>query len=192
MDSITAVSRLAAALSASVLLATSAGCAFQAGQARAQRLQSALDAHRYAQPLEEVWQEVRLMLAESGFPLASEDAAAIGRSEMNLAERLFSPARTTYRLSDDVALEQMGARGKSSGVSGLGLETGWGKGSPRHRRHVEAISDGEKVRVMITSIVEDPTDHRESSARDLEMELAFARRLDPASAERITAAAATR
>lgn len=189
------MSRLAATLSAFVLLAASTGCAsFQAKRARTQRLQTELDALRYTQPMDQVWQEARRMLAERGFPLASEDAAAIGRSEMSLAERIFSPARRTYKLSDDVGLlQQMGiAGGRSSDVSGLGLDTGWGKGSPRERRHLEAISHGDKVRLIITRIVEDVTDHRESSARDLEMELDFARRLDPTAAERIEAAAATR
>jgi hypothetical protein len=187
------MSRLAAALSVFVLLVASAGCAsFQAKRARAEQLEKELDALRYSQPMDQVWQEVRRLLAERGFPLASEDAAAIGRSEMGFAERIFSPARKTYKLSDDVGLlQQMGiAGGSSDKVSGLGLDTGWGKGSPRHRRHVEAISDGDEVRVIFTRVVEDVTDHRESSARDLDMELDFARRIDPAAAERIEAAAA--
>jgi hypothetical protein len=186
--------RVAAALSSLVLLAASAGCAsFQAKRARAERLEKELGTMRYSQPLDQVWQEVRRMLADRGFPLASEDAAAIGRSEMSLAERIFSPARKTYRLSDDVGLlQQMGlAGGKSDSLSGLGLETGWGsKGSPRERFRVEGISDGDEVRVIFTRVVEDVTDHRESSTRDLEMELDFARRVDPAAAERIEAAAA--
>lgn len=191
---ISAVTRLVAVLSALALLAGAVGCAsFQAGKKRTQRLQHELDALRYSRPLDEVWQEARRLLSERGFPLASEDAAAIGASEMSLAERIFSPARKTYRVDEDVGLlQRMGVAGsKTSGVTGLGLETGWGKGSPRERRHMEALAEGEQVRVVIMRVVEDVTDHRESSARDLELELDLARRLDLAAAERVEAAVAT-
>jgi hypothetical protein len=189
-----AVARLVALLFASALIAGVFGCAsFQAGRERTRRLQHELDALRYSKPLDEVWQEARRLLSERGFPLASEDAAAIGASEMSLAERIFSPERSTYRVDEDVALLQAsGVAGSStSSVTRLGLDTGWGKGTPRERRHLEALAEGEQVRVVIVRVVEDVTDHRESSARDLELELELARRLDAAAADRIQAELAT-
>lgn len=189
---ISAFTRLVAVGSAIALLAGAAGCAsFQAGRRRTQRLQHELDALRYTKPLDEVWQEARRLLSERGFPLAGEDAQAIGASEMSLAERIFSPERATYRVDEDIALLQRAGGSSRSDVTRLGLDTGWGKGSPRERRHLEALAEGEQVRVVIMRVVEDVTEHREASARDLELELDLARRLDPAAAERVAAAAAT-
>lgn len=177
-----------------VLLVASAGCAsLHARRARTERLQSELDALRYRKPIEEVWQEARRTLADRGFPLADEDAAAAGKGELGFAGRLFSPARATRPLKKDAALlQRMGAAGDpNSEVSGLALDTGWRDGSPRQRRHLEAYTDGDEVRVAVFRIVEEAPEQREATDRDLELELELARRLDPAAAERIDAAVAS-
>ena len=48
---------------------------------------------REAAFLDDVWQEVRKLLAEREYPLSGKDAAAVGQGETNLAARLFSPAK---------------------------------------------------------------------------------------------------
>ncbi|HET7754189.1 MAG TPA: hypothetical protein VFK85_09785 [Anaeromyxobacteraceae bacterium] len=177
-----------------VLLVASAGCAsLHARRARTERLQSELDALRYRKPIEEVWQEARRTLADRGFPLADEDAAAVGQGDMGFASKIFSPARATRPLTDDALLaRRLGTPADPAAkVRGLALDTGWGKGTPRHRRHLEAYTDGDEVRVAVFRIVEEAPEQRETTDRDLELELELARRLDPAAAERIDAALAS-
>jgi len=188
----TRVIRVAAALSALVLLAGITGCAsVRARTARTQRLQAELDAHRYAEPIDQVWLEARRLLADRRFPLAEDDAKAVGQKEMGFPEKMFSPAKSTRPLEEGAELvERMGASGSPASVSGRTLDTGWGPASPRERRHLEAITDGARVRVNFWRVVEDAADRSTTTERDLELELELARRLEPASAERIEAAAA--
>ncbi len=172
---------------AAALLAFSAGCAStQAGRARAEYLTTQLDALRYAKPLDELWTDVRRLLAEKGYPLAGEDAKAVGQSDTVLA-RIFTPAKATRSLSDDVGLfpSLLGAKGGTSG-SGRFLETGW-RGDRRYR--VEGLEDGQGCRVGFTVIAQDLTEHGRDAARhrDLEMELELARRVDPEAAARVEA-----
>jgi hypothetical protein len=75
-------------------------------------------------------------------------------------------------------------------AGGLVMESGWGRGMVRKRYKVEGFEDAGGSRVVFTAIPEDLTergrDGRER-ARDLEMELALAWRVDPQAAERIEA-----
>ncbi len=173
---------------AAALLAFTTGCAsMQADRARAQYLTTQLDALRYAKPLDEVWPEVRRLLAEKGYPLAGGDAKAVGQSDTVFA-RLFTPAKETRSLTDDVGLfpSLFGPKGATPG-SGRFLETGWRGDRDRYR--VEGLEDGQGCRVGFTVIAQDLTEHGRDAARhrDLEMELELARRVDPEAAARIEA-----
>jgi hypothetical protein len=179
---------------AGALLLAGSGCAsLQASRARAKALEAQLEAFRYEKPLDEVWQEARRLLAERGYPLASDDAAAVGQKEMSLPERIFSPAKETRRRSADVGLfQRLGGAGGGSGTLGPDderfLETGWRREGDRYR--ADGLRDEKGSHVLFRHILQDRTDHRDSAERDPEMELELARRLDPEAAERIEAAVA--
>lgn len=184
--------RAFATLALLALAAAVAGCAgLRARRVRAERLEARLDALRYARPLDEVWQEVRLLLDAQGYPLAGADAEAIGRKPPAFAERLFSPARETRPYREEAGLLQRlrGEGAAADGPRGLSLDTG------RRRAgdflHADAIEDGGGVRVLLWRIEDDPTEHRGRPARDLELELALARRVAPAAAAEIEAALAS-
>jgi len=176
------------------LVAATAGCAAaQARKARARELETQLDAFRYQKPLDEVWQQARLLLAEQGYPLARADAKAAGQAEMSWVERLASPARATSAGAPQGDLLQMlglveksPAEKPSSDLQSL--DTGWNGYGERY--HVEGMKDGGGCRVIFTHIKADRTDRREERTRDREMELDLVRRADPEAALRIEAALA--
>jgi hypothetical protein len=156
-----------------VALALAGGCAsMRASRARAEAMRAELDAHRYAKPLPEVWQEVRRLLREQGYALRGKDLEALG---------LDAPTGFLTMLS--------GAKETAPGpAGGLVMETGWGGGIVRKRYRVEGSEDPRGSRVVFTAIPEDQTERGHDGrdrARDLEMELALAQRLDPEAAERI-------
>jgi hypothetical protein len=152
------------------LVGAAVACApIRAGRAREGYLTAQLDALRHDQPLDAVWPEARRLLAERGYPLAGQDAKAVGQPERSLL-RFFSPAQET-RADED------GARF---------LETGWGKDLTRY--HVDGSPEGARCHVIFTAIAQDPTEHRDAARhRDLELELELARRVDPEAATRIEA-----
>jgi hypothetical protein len=174
------------------LVAATAGCAAaQARRARARELETQLDPFRYEKPLDEVWQQARLLLAEQGYPLARADAQAAGQSEMSWAERLGSPARATTVGAPQGDLLQMLGMAEKSSVENAGdvqsLDTGWNGNGVRY--HVEGLKDGSGCRVVFTHITANRTDHRDGErTRDLEMELDLIRRAAPEAAVRIDAA----
>jgi hypothetical protein len=164
----------AASLAAGLLLA--GGCAtMRASRARAEGLRAQLDSHRYQKPLAEVWQEARRLLHDQGYALAAKDLGALGieAGATGLLTLLTSAKETEPGLG-----------------GGLVMESGWGRGIVRKRYKVEGFEDAGGSRVVFTAIPEDLTergrDGRER-ARDLEMELALAWRVDPQAAERIEA-----
>jgi hypothetical protein len=168
------------------LLAAVAGCAAP----RAERLQAQLDELRYARPLDEVWLGARRLLADQGYPLAGEDAKAVGQPEMASGDRILSPAKATHPYGEEVGLlQRLGVVGGKAGDSRIGrsLDTGWRR--TRDRYHLDGFEDGRGCRVVFTRVVEDPTEHREQRSRDLDMELTLARRLDPEAAARMADAA---
>jgi hypothetical protein len=185
------MTRPAAWIAAGIVAA--AGCAsVQTGRARAEYLTRELDAVRYAQPLDEVWDEARRLLADRGYPLVGADAKAVGQSDVWLTN-VFSPGTETRstsagatgllpnllsRPSGGTADDDRGARF---------LETGWSRNRDRYR--VDGWRDGPDCRVTFTAILEDRTEHQREAGRhrDLEMELDLARRLDPEAAARIEA-----
>jgi hypothetical protein len=177
-------------LVAAALLAASTGCAtLRASQARATALRVQLDAYRHQKPMDEVWLETRKLLADRSYPLAAEDAKAVGQAEMGFGDRLLSPARDTYAYGADVGLlQKLGVFDKKggSGPAGRSLDTGWRR--ERDRYHADALQEEAGVRVVFLRISENSTDHREGApVRDLELELALVQRLDPEAAARIEA-----
>jgi hypothetical protein len=144
----------------------------RADRARAAVLRAELDAYRHPRPLDEVWQEARVLLHEGHHGLAGKDLEAVGVEGPKFLITLFSPARET-----------------TTGPAGERvMETGFGPGVVRRRYHVEGQGGPAGSRVIFVAIVEDPTEHGRDGrdrARDLEMELALVRRLDPGAADRI-------
>jgi hypothetical protein len=156
-------------------LALAGGCAtMRASRVRAEALRTQLDSLRYQKPLAEVWQEVRRLLRDGGYALSGKDLEALGMDAPSGLLTLLGPAKAT----------EPGLAG------GLVMESGWGRGMVRKRYKVEGFEDAGGSRVVFTAIPEDLTergrDGRER-ARDLEMELALAWRVDPQAAERIEA-----
>jgi hypothetical protein len=150
-----------------------AGCASLGAQrAREKRLKPHLTAFRFVQPVDDVWQEGRRLLAERGYPLAPPDALAVGQKPMGWVERITSPARAT----------------SEQGASQRSLDTGWT--TARARYHMEGRRDAGGWRVTFTRLTEDFSDRQPTSTADLELELALVRRLDPAEAARIEGALA--
>lgn len=177
---------------AALAVAASSGCASaQASRARTERLESELNALRYAQPPGEVWQQVRQLLADVRCPLAGDDAEAVGQKTGALAG-LLSPAKEThpYR-ADSGLLAQLGvAGGKPPKVAegSVSLDTDWRR-KEGDRYHADGLVEPGGFRVIFTRIQFDPSNYKETRTRDLELELALARRIDPQAAERIESAA---
>lgn len=164
--------RASAAL-AVALVVLAGGCAsMRAARARQQALQTQLDALQLGKPLDEVWPEVRRLLHAQRYGLVGKDAEALGVDVPSGLLTLISVAKET----------------QSNGSGGRFLETGWGPGVLRKRYRAEGIPTAAGCRVVFTAIPEDMTergrDAREK-ARDLEMELLLAWRVDPVAAERI-------
>ena len=163
------MSRPLAWLTAALLLGSTACASVEAARAREKYLTAQLDALRYARPIDEIWTEVRTLLAAGKFPMTGDDAKATGQGQEFLGV-IFSPSRET--------------RDSRSGVRSL--DTGWGPGNVRY--HVEAIPEGGRWRVVFTAIVRDPGQlYTEGRGRGLDMELLLAKRLDPEAAARIEA-----
>lgn len=161
--------RIAAWIAAG-LVAASSGCAtMQAGRARDKHLAAELDAVRHEKPLDDVWNAVRQLLADQGFPLAGADARAVGQDE-GMLSRLVSAAVETH----------------PDGTGGQILETGWSNGK---RVRAEAKKTEAGWRVGFTAIAEDIMKPAREGyrSRDLDMELALTRRLAPETAARIEA-----
>lgn len=156
---------------ACALLCALAACApLVARRDRERALERELAASRAAQPIDVAWQEARRLLAERGYPLAGRDAAAVGQPPMGWAERIVSPARET---SERGPLERS-------------LDTGWSRA--RERYHVESRPSGDGWEVVFTRVDGAQGDRRGMPRRDLELELALLRRVDPAAAGRVDAA----
>lgn len=178
------------AVAAVALLTLAAGCAStQSARLRAERLTAQLDGLRYQQPLDDVWDEVRRLLADRGYPLAGADAKAVGQKESFLSG-VFTPARETFDPGDDTGLLQRWgvvrtpSAGSADARKRRALETGWRRTAGRYR--ADAFVDAVGVQVIFTRFDEVGGDDRQGRpSRDPELELDLARRLDPRSAERI-------
>ncbi len=187
--------RAVAWIAACALVAASSGCAAsKAEMARRQRLEAELDALRYPQPPAEVWQEVRKLLAERGYPLAGADAEAVGERGPGGLGGLLSKAKETHPYREDAGLlRQLGIGGappaerKDGSVS---LDTDWSR-REGDRVHVDGLVEPGGFRVIFTRIAFDQTDLAERASRGLELELALAKRIDPQVAERIESSVAS-
>jgi hypothetical protein len=157
-------------------LVAAGGCAtMRATRARQEALRTQLDSLRYARPLDQVWQEARRLLYDQGYGLVGKDLEAMGQEAPSGLLTVLGSAKET----------EPGLGG------GLVMESGWGRGIVRKRYKVEGLEDAGGSRVLFTAIPEDQTelgrDGRER-ARDLEMELQLAWRVDPEAAGRIESA----
>jgi hypothetical protein len=163
------VTRVVSVIALLALSATACAAA-SASLSRQRSLLRELDAHEFPQPLDEVWAEVRRLLADRGFALAGEDAAAVGQKPGAL-ERLTSSARETGTTSDGVRA----------------LETDWNAARVRYRAEARTGTGG--VRVELTRITSEAGDFGRdgSSWRDPELELQLVRRLSPEAADAIEA-----
>jgi hypothetical protein len=167
------------------LLVGGFGCASLAAQrARTESLERQLDAFRYTEPLDDVWQHARLLLAERGYPLAGADAKAAGQPTMSVPVRIFSPAReTSTRKRGSAALIDNTTHVDE--VVPQSLDTGWNTYWKRY--HVEASVAADGCRVIFTRLEQEQTDRQVVASRDLELELELLRRIDPVRAARIEA-----
>ncbi len=168
--------------------ASSACASARAAKAREQRLATELDALRYDRPPAEVWQGVRRLLADRGYPLAGADADAVGQ-ETGVLAGLLSPAKETHPVREEAGLlQQLGMLGGPAPVrpaeGSVSLDTDWSR-KKGDRYHVDGLAASDGFRVIFTRVQLDPSNAREARTRDLELELALAQRIDPPAADRI-------
>ncbi len=159
----------------------------QASRARQERLQAELNVVRYSQPREEVWQQVRQLLADRGCLLAGDDAKAVGQDSSGFKQFLSSARQTRPYQEDDDLLRLLGLMASSApkfGEGSVSLDTGWRR-KEGDRYHVDGLVMPDGFRVVFTRVEQDISNYREIRSRDLEMELALARRVDPQVAARI-------
>jgi hypothetical protein len=154
-----------------------------AQRARTQSLAEQLDEFRYTAPLETVWQQGRLLLAERGYPLAQADAEAVGQPSMSLPVAIFSPAHATSTRERKRAALFDHTSEATAAQTRQALDTGWN--SHWQRYHVEASTEADGCRVRFTRLEQEQTDRQVVATRDLELELELVRRIDPVSAARI-------
>ena len=184
--------RTAASIAVSFAGLFSGACASaQASRAREEKLQAELDVFRYSQPPAEVWQVVRQLLADRGCLLAGIDAKAI-RQDSSAFTQFLSSARETRPYSEEEGLLQMlglmaGPKPKF-GEGSVSLDTGWRR-REGDRYHVDGLVMPDGFRVIFTRVQQDISNYREIRTRDVEMELALAKRVDPQAAARIEASA---
>lgn len=153
-------------IAAAALALTSAGCAsIAAKRARTRYLDAEMKALRYAQPVEQVWGEVIRLLKDERFPLMEKEGPG---GIQGVVVGLFTPARAT-----------------SVSPKGVwALDTGWRRDDSRV--HAEAAPAEGGTQVVLTRIHRDKTNYgNDESKRDLDLELALARRLAPEQAARI-------
>ena len=182
--------RTAASIVISLVGLSSGACASaQASRARQERLRAELDVLRYSQPPAEVWQQVRQLLADRGCLLAGGDAKSVGQDSSGFTQFL-SAARETRPYSEEEGLLQtlglMASPKPGFGEGSVSLDTGWRR-REGDRYHVDGLVMPDGFRVIFTRVEQDISNYREIRTRDLEMELALARRMDPGTAARIEA-----
>lgn len=165
-----------------LLLAAGSCASIRAAKVRQERLQAGLDVLRYSGPPAKVWQEVRRLLADKGYPLAGDDAAAAGQKGLGIGG-LLSPARETHPYEEDLGLLPRVAARAVRADGSVSLDTGWRKSGDRYR--ADGLVEEGGFRVTFTRIVQDRANPRDQSSRDLELELELARRLDPEAAARL-------
>ncbi len=176
------MARLATWLTVSLLALS--GCATAANK-RAEALEQELDGLVYEKPLDEVWQEARLLLAQRDFPLAGDDAKAVGQTQ-RWVDKILSPAHETTTGDYDPGLFQSLGAGDATRKRGSDkqwLDTGWNYYAERY--HVEGRRLLEGCKVTFVKIKQDRTNRDVVKTRDHEMELDLARRVAPDAAERI-------
>ena len=132
----------------------------------------ALDAYEFQQPLSDVWPEALRVVAQADYPLNGRDRQVVGSEEQGALSKFFAKGHET-QLQD----------GKWVAESGYGHD--------RRRYRIVGTQTGERscqVRYVALKSRDDLV--TEDEARDVELQLALVRRLDPEAAERIEAAGA--
>src|SRR5262249_57550168 len=86
------------------------------------------------------------------------------------------------------ALGLMGGPKPKGGEGSVSLDTGWRR-RQGDRYHVDGLVMPDGFRVIFTRVEQDISNYREIRSRDVEMELALAKRVDPGTAARIEASA---
>ncbi len=169
MTSPTPTARAAALALAGIFAAvTVGGCAhFRAKDAE----RKALDDYEFQKPLQEVWPEALRLVAEADYPLNGKDRTLVGLDEQSTLGKIFAKGHET-QLRD----------GKWVAESGYGRD--------RRRYRVVGVETGPKTsKVTYVSLKARDDLTQDEEARDTDMQLALVRRLDPAAADRIEAAA---
>jgi hypothetical protein len=152
-----------------------AGCAAaRAEQGRQQELRRQLDARALPAPLEQAWPAALRVLAEAGYPLVGKDREAAGQPAQSVALDLFSRGFSTRVVGKD-------ARAAATGM-----------GPDRTRFQIAGAPAPGGSRVVFTKIYENPTEPSERrEERDMDMELALWRKVDPQGAAALAGGAAT-
>jgi hypothetical protein len=150
------------------LLALSSACATSSA-ARQATLRKGLDGYALGRTPAQVWLEMRRFLDQQGFPLAGKDREAVGGKAPGTVGGIF----------------EYGFETRERKGGGLVLETERGPGQLRIR--AEAIPSGDGCQVHFTRLepVAEMTSFQPEPRRDLDLELAFVRRLDAVAATRI-------
>lgn len=167
--------RLLAALTAlaavTALVLSAPGCAsFSQYRARSAQVRSAMEQHRYPQPIELVWPHVQRLLSDRGLELAGADATAVGQRSAKLTQ-VTSAAKET----------------RTTMAGGRVLETGWSSNGMRWR--AEASPDAGGLRVVLTQVQRsgDEVGFDGVGLRDYELELDLLYRIDPDAGEKAEA-----
>jgi len=163
------------------------GCAsVRAQHARNRELAKELADFRFEKPIDEVWQEARLVLVAAGYQLVGADATAVGQSNPNAVARIFSPAHETAPgVGGDNVLGKVGLfKDPGAGGGRQYLDTDWNQYFERY--HLDGYNYGDSCRVIFMHVKGD-RDHQDVWTRDYEMELDLIRRVDPDTAARMEA-----
>ena len=146
----------------------SGGCShFRAKDAE----RTALDAYEFQKPLSEVWPDALRLVAEADYPLNGKDRQVVGLDEQGAITKFFAKGHETQLRDGNWVAES-------------------GYGRDRRRYRVIGTETGPKTsKVSYVSLKARDDIATEEEARDVEMQLALVRRLDPAAADRIEAAA---
>jgi hypothetical protein len=174
------MNRLSACIALGTLLLAS-GCATAQSKRRDTLLQE-FQTFTYDKPLDEVWQEARLLLAERDYMLVGEDAKAVGQTKYSAIEQALSPAHETSTDDYDAATFQIlsGTKHKDR----QWLDTGWDY--YRQRYHLEGRRLPEGCQVLFFKLKQDlASGGFTTRERDVEMELDLARRVAPARAQEL-------
>jgi hypothetical protein len=151
-------------------IAAIACCAVLAACATPQRhvrLRELLDAHAIALPIEDVWPKALRLVGDRGFPLVGQDRERVG-------------------LPPQSALAAFVSRGHDTRVAEDRWVSETSTDSAQLRYRIEGTRLGPRsCRVVFTAVQGQKTELSEEQYRDVELELALVRELEPERAARM-------